>query len=402
LSRRTQRRSLDRRGASLIYIGIAMFAITGIVSMGVDIGWIRVARSQLQTAADASALAGALSLPDADATAAKNKAISFAQDSSYDFAGSQVSMQSGDITLGLYWTPDKTFYAVGETIPGQGNSDYVVQENDSNAMRVIGNRTAARSNPLPLFFARIFGRTQIDVTATATAYVRGGPTGTSYGIVGLSGIDSNGNNASIDSYLPPNITPLRANAKVASNGDIDLGNGDIYGDARPGIGHHVFGRPNSVVTGYTAPLTETLVFPPASAPGGAIPLGNFSESTLAAGIYTATKFDPLDGFIVTGGVAEVYVTGDVTLSGNININAGLASNLRIYVIGNHQIKTNGISTIRCWLYAPTSTMRMVGTTDFYGAIVAESINFLGTGMIHYDESHSGGSEEDAFTVVLIK
>src|SRR4051794_2637202 len=184
LSSRPLRRSRDRQGASIVYIGIMMFVICGFVSMGVDIGWIRVARNQMQTAADSATLAGALSLPDADSAAAKTKAIEFAHESSNDFAGSQVSMQTGDIMLGLYWPPTKTFYPlVGQ--PSPLPDGYVVQESDCNAMRVLGNRTAARGNSLPLFFARIFGRTQIDVTATATAYVRGGPTGGSYGIVGL-------------------------------------------------------------------------------------------------------------------------------------------------------------------------------------------------------------------------
>jgi Flp pilus assembly protein TadG len=102
LSRRPRRRSRDRQGASIVYIGIMMFVICGFVSMGVDIGWIRVARNQMQTAADSAALAGALSLPDSDTAAAKTEAINFAHEGSNDFAGSQVSMQTGDIDLGLY------------------------------------------------------------------------------------------------------------------------------------------------------------------------------------------------------------------------------------------------------------------------------------------------------------
>jgi hypothetical protein len=47
-------------------------------------------------------------------------------------------------------------------------------------------------------------------------------------------------------------------------------------------------------------------------------------------------------------------------------------------------------------------MRMRGTTNFWGAIIAKSIDFGGTGAIHYDESHGGGGSDDPFNVVLIK
>lgn len=401
LSRRSNLRVSDRRASSIVYIVVAMFAITGIVSMGVDIGWIRTARSQLQTAADASALAGALSLPDADATAAKNKAISFAHNSSYDFAGSQVSMQTGDVQIGLYWPPTKTFYLVGQSLP----DGYTVQENDSNAMRVTGNRTAARSNALPLFFARIFGRQQIDVTGTATAYARGGPTSDGFGIVGINSIGSNGNGASIDSYVPPNYTPLRQNAKCASNGNIDLGNGDVYGDARPGVNKHLYQGPNSIVTGYTAPLTEPLVYPPAVAPGGATALGNFSGSSLAPGTYTATKINLPRNFTVTGttGNVSIYLNGNLDTAGNTNANStGTASRFRVYVIGNHSVNIQGNSDVRMWLYAPECTFDMNGGTNFWGSMVGKTVSFKGNSNIHYDESSGGPGQDNPFNVVLIK
>ncbi|MBC8107112.1 MAG: hypothetical protein H7Z14_11020 [Anaerolineae bacterium] len=401
LSCRIARRSRDRQGASIVYIGIAMFVIAGIVSMGVDIGWIRVARSQLQTAADSSALAGALSLPDADADAARAKAISFAQHSSNEFAGTQVSMQTGDVELGMYWPPNTTFYLVGQTLP----DGYKVEESDSNAMRTTGRRTSARSNALPLFFARIFGRTQIDVTATATAYVYDGPTSDGFGIVGINSVGSNGNGATIDSYLPPNYNTRRENAKCASNGDINMGNGDIYGDARPGVNKHLFQGPNSLVTGYTAPLTQPLVFPPAVAPGGATPLGNFSGSTLAPGTYTATKIDLPKDFTVTGttGNVSIYLNGNLKTSGNTNGNStGTASRLRIYVIGDHTIDIKGNSDIRMWLYAPDSTYDMNGGTNFWGSIVGKSVKFIGTSNIHYDESSGGSGADDPFKVLLLK
>ena len=392
---------IRRRGASIIYIVVAMFVITGIVSFGVDVGWVRVARNQVQTAANASALAGALSLPDADSAAAKSEAISIATNSTYNMASTSVSMQTGDIDLGMYWPPTQTFYTVGTSLP----DGYTVKESDSNAMRVKGYRTTARSNPLPLFFARIFGKQNIDVNATATAYVRGGPTGDGFGIIGLNSIGSNGNGAIVDSYLPPNYNVVRHNAKCASNGSITLGNGDVYGDCRPGINQHLYQGPNSIVTGWTAPLTEPLVFPPPVAPGGAVALGNFSGSTLAPGTYTATRLDLPKNFTITGssGVVSIYLSGNLDTAGNTNANStGDASRFRIYVIGNRNLTVQGNSDVRMWLYAPQSNYRMNGGTNFWGSIIVQELSFIGTSNIHYDESFGGSGDDDAFTAVLIK
>src|SRR5438876_4876702 len=53
-----------RRAFSIVYVGVVLFAMLAVVSLAVDMGRLRVARVQLQTAADASALAGAQQVPN--------------------------------------------------------------------------------------------------------------------------------------------------------------------------------------------------------------------------------------------------------------------------------------------------------------------------------------------------
>src|SRR5438067_7943866 len=95
-----------RRAFAIIYIGLSFFAMLAIVSLAVDMGRLRVARVQLATAADASALAGTQKIPLTNYTTARTDAV--------DVAGEDVAIQgmgnavpvvlqsANDIEFGLY------------------------------------------------------------------------------------------------------------------------------------------------------------------------------------------------------------------------------------------------------------------------------------------------------------
>jgi hypothetical protein len=72
------------------------------------------------------------------------------------------------------------------------------------------------------------------------------------------------------------------------------------------------------------------------------------------------------------------------------------------VIGNRNLDIRGNSDVRMWLYAPQSTYRMNGGTNFWGSIITQELSFIGTSNVHYDESFGGSSGDDPFTAVLIK
>src|SRR5690242_19000059 len=59
----TKKSPRDRRGISLVLVGFALVVLVGFVSLAVDIGRLRLANAELQTAADAAARAGAFALP---------------------------------------------------------------------------------------------------------------------------------------------------------------------------------------------------------------------------------------------------------------------------------------------------------------------------------------------------
>src|SRR5439155_26217065 len=88
---------------------------------------------------------------------------------------------------------------------------------------------------------------------------------TNFGFVGLDYVQSKGNGAQIDGHAWPS-TARDSGGSVASNGNIDLQNGDVYGDARAGMATSsttpaISQGPNSILTGWTATLDYTLSYP---------------------------------------------------------------------------------------------------------------------------------------------
>src|SRR2546423_455876 len=59
----SRRSSRFRRGMSILYVVIMLIVLIAMVSLAVDYGRVKLARAQLQTAADAAARAGASGLP---------------------------------------------------------------------------------------------------------------------------------------------------------------------------------------------------------------------------------------------------------------------------------------------------------------------------------------------------
>ncbi|MFO7588093.1 MAG: Tad domain-containing protein [Gemmatimonadota bacterium] len=143
MNMRMLRRSIrSERGATLVMVAMSMVFILGMAALAVDVGNLYLVRTELQRAADASALAGAgwlLADPD-DSTGAVDEAISFA---SQNATGAQAfSIQDGDVDVFL--------------------DEFVVKT------RVYS--TADRSTAVPTFFARILGINTANIYAEAAAW----------------------------------------------------------------------------------------------------------------------------------------------------------------------------------------------------------------------------------------
>jgi len=163
--RRRPQRGRARPGQTLIIVIISWAAICGFVSLGVDLGRARLAKSQLSDAASAAARRGVYGLDDGTAV---SKAIAAAADNTCD--GDPVVLQPADVEIGVWDAAARTF------TPTAGSP---------NAVRVTARRTAARGNPIPTPFAALIGRSNVDAIAVAVATITT-PTNTQINVPGTA------------------------------------------------------------------------------------------------------------------------------------------------------------------------------------------------------------------------
>jgi hypothetical protein len=142
----------SERGATIIFIAIAMFGLLAFAAMAIDHGALMAARGQAQTSADAAALATAQAMAF-DNTSDVNyfKAVGQAAGKANKVFGYQPDILATDIEVPLTCPPSPPWAS------------------DNSCVRARAYLTSARGNPLPTFFAKTFGLSTQGVQATATA-----------------------------------------------------------------------------------------------------------------------------------------------------------------------------------------------------------------------------------------
>jgi Flp pilus assembly protein TadG len=152
---------LNERGAVLVFTCVALLGLLGFSALVVDYGTLWTARRQAQNAADAGAMAAAVSMAYTDMGnqgLARTAAINTARTN-------LIWGQQPDIT-----NADVTFPVCPPGSPGAGTSACV-------RVDVFRNQRA-NGNPLQTIFGRLFGVNSQGVKATATAEVLFGDTAT--------------------------------------------------------------------------------------------------------------------------------------------------------------------------------------------------------------------------------
>ena len=159
----TSRRS--ETGVALITVLVALVALLGFAALAIDGGMLWTARTQLQNASDAAALAGAQNLIDVDTPAvtlasAETAAVGQASQNRAVSAPA-VSLLPADISYGNWDLGTRTLdTSVDLTDPEQVTAvDVVARLDDSSTGRV------------PAQLARVLGRDAFTVTARSTAYL---------------------------------------------------------------------------------------------------------------------------------------------------------------------------------------------------------------------------------------
>ena len=170
-----RRESQRRRALVAAQVAVCMVVIVGFTALAVDVGMMYNVKADLQRSADAAALAGAASYTSdkmlqvrlsGDRTSLIYEVVDTARNLADSFAlvnpslgVSSTHIEPNDIGTG--WI---------DVASGTTPLDIGVAPDSYNAIEVIARRTSEGSNgPISLLFARIFGRSYAETSASAVA-----------------------------------------------------------------------------------------------------------------------------------------------------------------------------------------------------------------------------------------
>ena len=149
----------------MVTVLFALIALLGAGALAVDAGLLWAARTQLQNAADAAALAAAANMidpatPAVTLEAAEEAGIDQAAQNSA-VAASSVQIAPDDLTFG-HWD-----LATGVLDPGVDLTD----PEQVTGVEVVARLDGVENSRVPALLSRVFGREGFDVTTRATAYL---------------------------------------------------------------------------------------------------------------------------------------------------------------------------------------------------------------------------------------
>ena len=152
------------RGAVAVITAVALTGLVALTGAAVDLGVVYSARSELQNATDAAAMAGAAELvSDTNGDQIVETNYSGARDSAIGFVESNTM-----VTEGLVWNEEIDLYEAGlwdfdlDDFSKLGDS---ADPDDLNAVRVSMQR------PVNMLFAKVVGLDQVQVGVSSTAFL---------------------------------------------------------------------------------------------------------------------------------------------------------------------------------------------------------------------------------------
>ena len=172
-------RNRHRKGNIVVITALMMVTMVAMLAFACDLGYVLVARTELQRTADAAALASAWELLDERRLLGDDYLLAV-EASARDVASSYTGfndVRGAEMTIDL----NASNHPQGDIVIGRYQSDgklSTLGEPDRyNAVRVRVQRSSERNGPVTLFFARIFGRNSLDSSAEAIATFADGITG---------------------------------------------------------------------------------------------------------------------------------------------------------------------------------------------------------------------------------
>lgn len=170
------RRMREHKGATVIFVAIALVMFLGFAALAVDVGYLYVVRGELQNSADSGALAGAQVLYNNLGTEVNAGANAVAQDYAERHDSEQEQAVVESVERG-HWSFATRTFTPNNSLVAVPLWDVTAEELDANtdfinAVRVITRRKRDVGGQLPAhFFATIFGGGRTEVKATAVGYI---------------------------------------------------------------------------------------------------------------------------------------------------------------------------------------------------------------------------------------
>ena len=171
----------DQQGAIMAFMAFGLFVSAGLGALAMDMGYLYIVKSRLQVAADVAALAAVRQLPDE--AAAQSTALTYAVKNMPASAHGGV-LVNADVVLGNWDSNSNTFTPAGVPV---------------DAVRIVTRRSGDNGNAVGLFFGRIIGFDEMDVTRTSIAVKKSNSCYTN-GIVAGNQVLSSSNNNVLDSF----------------------------------------------------------------------------------------------------------------------------------------------------------------------------------------------------------
>ncbi|UCG17205.1 MAG: hypothetical protein JSV19_04075 [Phycisphaerales bacterium] len=403
-----------RRGATGVMALITLPILLGMAALAIDVGYIFTSVAELQNAIDAGALAGASALPIGD-TEVKKRAMEAAAQN--DVSGESVEVPVEAIEIGYWESVSATFTLASSVVDPLGLPP--------NAVRVVGQR-----RQLPLIFAAVLGHNYTNLEREAIAVM---DSGRCLGIWGLNGVLGMGDikTDSYDSrdgvYGPGNIDQ---NGDVCSNKDIQLqGSFEVHGDAMCGPGREIIivSSPHAV-WGVEGELSEPLEAPIVDVSevklsndnatagtnydglsdngvlfDGDLALISDDNVTLWGGTYYLTSLTMASSSVITvQGPTVLYIDGNVNIAalGIVNVTQDPRA-LTVYCTGEWFIMA-GDADFHGVVIAPDTDLQLFGGSEFFGMIIANTVDASGSVFIHVDEAAAAALLSRGKVPVLVK
>lgn len=307
-----RRRRTNRRGIVLVLAALLLVGLLTICALTVDVGFMCVARSELQRTADAAALAGVSVMQDmADLNAAPN---AYAVAYSARNAACQYSLSNPCRSVPINLPRNDANNANGDLVLGHYNSTTAVFDPNStkyNSAYVRVRRDSVQNGRVELFIAPVIGVHSVDMSMDAAAYIETDVKGFFIG---------DGDSATCD-LLPFTLQIDLWTARLSERVD-----------------EFTYNPVTKTVSNGPDGIYEVVIYPGKVAPGnfGTIDLGSPNNSTADLSRQIRYGLNAYDLSFFPDNTIQLGSDGILTLNGDTGISAGIKDDLAA-IIGHPRV-----------------------------------------------------------------